>query len=99
MMVENDSPWKRPPDRDPREGVQPCHCPHCGQELDAATDTFRVGARPKPGDISVCLYCAAILQFNAALQLEAVTGDELILVKANPDVKRAVALVRQVMSR
>jgi hypothetical protein len=94
-----DSPWKRGPDPDPREGVRPEHCPQCGHKLDAATDTLRERHRPKRGDISVCVYCAGINQWNTALQLEAVTGDELILAKADPEVKRAVAIVRRVMGR
>jgi hypothetical protein len=89
-----DSPWKRKPDPDPREGVTWCHCPHCRHELNAATDTLREGDRPQPGDISVCVYCAGINQWSADMTLEAVTGDELVLVLADPMVKKAIAVVK-----
>jgi hypothetical protein len=39
-------------------------CPNCGKLVDGATgiDTEYL---PKPGDISVCLYCATVLHFTA----------------------------------
>jgi len=45
-------------------------CPICNTKMDAATaavdSTGAVipdSARPKPGDLTVCFYCAALLQF------------------------------------
>ncbi len=90
-----DSPWKRPIDFT----VAPSSCPSCGAKLDAATQTLRGRERPKAGDVSICLYCAAVNQYGDDLQLVAVTGDELTLVLADPDVKKAIAVVRQVMAR
>lgn len=49
------------------EPTPPCRCPNCGRELDAATN-FR-GAVPRPGDLSLCCYCATLLEFGADLHL------------------------------
>ena len=42
--------------------LKPSPCPSCGYEMDAATAAFE-DVRPKPGDVSVCLKCAALLEF------------------------------------
>jgi len=44
-------------------------CPSCGKLLDGATgiDTNNL---PAPGDVSVCIYCAAVLRFNARRTVE-----------------------------
>lgn len=74
------------------------HCPSCGQELDGSTETARIGDRPKPGDIAVCIYCAAVNQFGDDLMLEPVTGDKLAEVMADPVVEACVAVARRVMA-
>jgi len=45
-------------------------CPVCNGKLDAATaavnskgEIIPDSARPKPGDLTICFYCAALLQF------------------------------------
>jgi hypothetical protein len=43
-------------------------CPQCAELLDGAT-AMGEDAVPEPGDISVCCYCAEILQFDAAMHL------------------------------
>lgn len=42
-------------------------CPVCNAKLDAATCASQAGRSPRPGDITVCLYCATILVFNPDL--------------------------------
>lgn len=42
-------------------------CPICFHELDSATDIVG-NDKPKPGDLSVCLYCAELLVFDDALR-------------------------------
>jgi hypothetical protein len=44
-----------------------CHA--CGAHVDAASHANR--ARPKPGDLSVCAYCAAVGQYDEALAIRA----------------------------
>ena len=41
-------------------------CPYCDGALDAASHMSEA-VRPKPGDLSVCLYCAQPLVFDAFL--------------------------------
>jgi hypothetical protein len=40
-------------------------CPVCRHPLDRAGSTDSDEARPKPGDYSVCVYCATALVVNA----------------------------------
>jgi hypothetical protein len=94
------SPWKHPVDDSVKIVGSPC--PACGQYLDGATVIEHRGATPKTGDLSVCLYCAAVNQFALGangLVLTAVEGDELILAMAHPTVKRAVAAVRDLNAK
>lgn len=42
--------------------LKPGWCPVCRYEMDAATGVFEA-VRPKPGDVTVCINCAALLQF------------------------------------
>jgi hypothetical protein len=39
-------------------------CPVCNKQLDASTPVGH-RAKPKPGDGSVCIYCATILVFDS----------------------------------
>jgi hypothetical protein len=43
-------------------------CPGCGGKIDGAT-SLRGKRAPKAGDLTVCFYCAALLQFHAAFGL------------------------------
>ena len=45
------------------------HCPTCNELLDAATPVSEKGVEPKVGDISVCLYCASILEWDENMDL------------------------------
>ena len=44
-------------------------CPVCDKQLDAATNAEDIDAAPKAGDISVCIYCHTLLEFNEDLTL------------------------------
>lgn len=41
-------------------------CPYCEARLDAASHTTEKIA-PKPGDLTVCMYCASVLVFDPLL--------------------------------
>lgn len=45
------------------------HCPRCKQKLDAATSSTGYDI-PKPGDLSVCLGCQAVLQWDDSMKLQ-----------------------------
>jgi hypothetical protein len=69
---------------DPREGITPSPCPSCGQPLNAAVAPDTPEARPQPGDLSMCLCCAAFVFFNDDMTLRAATDEELDDLAANP---------------
>lgn len=50
-------------------------CPSCEMALDAATDAYGE-ATPEPGDLTVCIYCAAILVFTDTMGLRLPTDEE-----------------------
>lgn len=60
---------------DPRTAPHPC--PKCGKTLDAACSLHNPEARPTPGDVSICIYCAALLQFDEALAPQILTNEAL----------------------
>lgn len=66
--------------------IQEDACPACSSALDAASD-LDGDDRPKEGDVSVCFYCAAVLQFDADLRLRVFEGE------LEDDVGAQVALV------
>lgn len=43
--------------------LKPSPCPNCGYAMDAVTAAFE-DVRPKPGDVTVCIKCAALLEFT-----------------------------------
>jgi len=50
-------------------------CPYCGRDFNSAISIE--GHSPKPGDISVCLYCAGILVFTETLGYRKMEDGEL----------------------
>lgn len=57
--------------------VPPVPCPACGAELDGAWATDGSGERPSPGDVTICIYCAEMLCYTAALGLRPAAPDDL----------------------
>lgn len=45
-----------------------CYCPVCTNFLDAATPCNNKDDFPKEGDITICAYCAAILEFDVNIK-------------------------------
>ena|SRR5271167_3522625 len=96
-MPKRESPWARPgrPELTRRLPGPAPRCPECGKLMDAATSWEFDGAWPRPGDVSICIYCAAPLQYHGApLALRRLEGEELILARANPDFRRAEFAVK-----
>jgi hypothetical protein len=61
---------------DDRVDVTPTRCPACGVVLDAATSPQDRQLRPRPGDYSVCMYCATPLVFTEDGDLRRMTAEE-----------------------
>jgi hypothetical protein len=50
-------------------------CGHCGKELDGATSDG--GRRPRPGDLTVCVYCCGLNKIDADLRLTKLTEEQV----------------------
>ncbi len=59
-------------------------CPSCGKRLDRSTGVSEEGeylkeeVEPRPGDITVCVYCSEVLTFTEDMQLRQATPDEVL---------------------
>ena len=63
---------QRPPES---TAVKATSCPHCNAVLDMVTGPS--GHKPSPGDLTVCLSCASVLQFNDEMVIEAMSEEEI----------------------
>lgn len=45
-------------------------CPNCNRLMDRATGVSDQNAVPKPGDLTLCISCAAISRYGDQLQLQ-----------------------------
>lgn len=52
-------------------------CPECSAVLDSATAADGSAQQPKPGDCTVCMYCATMLRFTRDLSVERLTDAEM----------------------
>ena len=57
-------------------------CLGCGKEVNGTTNA-ESGSRPKPGDVTVCLYCGHIMAFGKRLILRELTSAEMRDVAGN----------------
>ncbi len=60
----------------PKNFVRDDHCPICGTAMGCATHPTDDDARPKPGDLSFCIYCGSVLAFEDDLRLRKATPSE-----------------------
>lgn len=54
--------------------LQPC--PACFKVMDAASHPEKA-VSPKAGDLTMCLYCQTVLQFDAKLRVSIASKDEI----------------------
>ena len=66
-------------------------CPMCNHQLDAATCTTG-DHKPAPGDLTVCIECATILEFDPDLSVRVVGPS--VLAALDDDTRAHLALVR-----
>lgn len=52
-------------------------CPVCRYEMDSASDADGRGGEPSAGDLSVCLNCGEMLQFNDIRVLKSITRESI----------------------
>ena len=48
--------------------IEPSGCPVCFRKLDGTT-CLTADAKPKSGDVSVCFYCASLLEYDENLNV------------------------------
>lgn len=73
-------------------------CPDCRATLDGATGVSGIRA-PAPANVTVCVYCAAVLVFTEELDLRRATAEELVRVEANPYLGIAREVVHAAIAR
>lgn len=53
------------------------NCPHCGHDLDVATNPVEGERAPKQGDMTMCTKCAGICRFGPGMKLEVFPEEDL----------------------
>ena len=74
----------------------PSSCPECGKVLDCSTSVEFDGAKPSPGDISICLDCTAILEFGENLELKRISNEDFSSLPEN--IKNSLKKVRDAIN-
>ena len=69
-------------------------CPKCQKILTAVTCTTEDHNAPKPGDVTVCVYCESALEFTDDLSLMLASPETLADAEVAADIKRSVEVVR-----
>lgn len=70
--------------------IPPGNCPECGYFIDSTSEAYNYGgAKPKPGDISMCLSCGYASVFAEDLSRRRPTRGESEIIWNSPEVKRA----------
>lgn len=67
-------------------------CPVCQRSIDAASDV-RGDARPNPGDITICAYCASILEFDDEMRPQQASA--LTLSSIDSETAHTIEVVRR----
>ena len=69
-------------------------CPGCGRKLDAARNADRgLKSRPKPGDLTICFYCTAYLEFQEGGSYRLISKAEFQTI--HPANQKVLAAMRQ----
>lgn len=69
-------------------------CPYCGRENTLATG-INVDDQPDEGSVNLCWRCLEPSLFNADLTLRKPTDEERGEIMSDPDVKRALYVMRE----
>ncbi|HWE97562.1 MAG TPA: hypothetical protein VG269_26640 [Tepidisphaeraceae bacterium] len=94
--------WGRAPAPRHKIGGDELRCPMCRGQLDGASPVdAKQPEPPREGDVTVCVYCAAVLAFDTKLRPQALPAQA---VEALPDetqegLRQAVARVKAIIAR
>lgn len=78
------------------------NCLKCGKELDGFMAIDSDKARPRAGDVSLCIYCQHIMMFSGPVEglpangVREPTAKELELIANDRDIQHAIKTARQV---
>jgi hypothetical protein len=74
-------------------------CGHCGKDLDSASGDG--GHKPNPGDVSVCVYCCGINEFDAELRLVKLTDEQIDALPSESasEIREMQALMRSAIAK
>lgn len=75
------------------------HCLNCNEELGGSTESRLRNIIPRPGSLSVCLYCGHLAIYADDMNLRELTGNEIVEVAGNEEVLRAQNITRQFRER
>jgi len=70
-----------------------CTCTTCGKDLDAATDPTG-DARPKVGDVSICVYCATLNVYDNDLRFRKPSEAELKEIQKDANIQRLISIIK-----
>jgi len=68
------------------------YCPRCDNKLDGFTE-MKEGTTPKSGDVTVCLYCSAVLEFTDDMMLDFAPID--VIEEVMLELSRAQMIVKE----
>lgn len=78
--------------------LPPSMCPACGHLASAASTLGEVNYQPEPGDISLCIRCAAVNVFAADLTITEAPADLMPkLREEDPGAARSIDRMRRVI--
>lgn len=84
---------------DLRTRPSPTTCPHCDQCHDFATNVSSNRQAPDPGSVSICVGCGKLAVFAEANHLRLPTEAEAQLFAADPDLRRALRVLRELKAK
>jgi hypothetical protein len=64
-----------------------CPCPSCGKALDGCSQADG-DSTPKPGDITICIYCGHIMAFADDLAFRELNDEEVHAIAGDPRIIR-----------
>ena len=96
MMGHRQYPHLRSLGRERRYAATPCL--NCGKDLDACEQINGDGG-PRPGNITVCLYCGHVMVFDEKMKFRDLNDAEMVEVAGDPRLVEMGRLVGEVIEK
>ena len=82
-----------PPPANP--ALSNCKCPKCSSKLTAADCAGDPDRQPRPGDMTVCIFCGSFLVFGEGLSLGMAPDEMIIEASGTPEFKAVLEVVNE----